>query len=100
MATGKTYLGLGDSMSIDDYTGVEGGGAINQFFRTPGDGWKLDDRVFDGSLMEGVPRDGIGDVITLTIGGNDLLWNKERVPPQRCRRLRSGASCPATSDPD
>ena len=74
----RTYLALGDSMSIDDYTGVKDGGAVNQFFRTLGDSWILDDRTFDGCQMAGVPRDGIGDLITLTIGGNDLLWNRER----------------------
>lgn len=74
----RTYLALGDSMSIDDYTGVEGGGAARQFFRMLGEGWVLDDRTFDGCMMAGVPRDGKGDVITLTIGGNDLLWNKEK----------------------
>lgn len=73
-----TYLALGDSMSIDDYTGVEGGGAVNQFFRALGEGWSLDDRTFDGCIMAGVPRNGHGDLITLTIGGNDLLWNRER----------------------
>ena len=26
----RTYLALGDSMSIDLYTGVEGGGAVSQ----------------------------------------------------------------------
>jgi lysophospholipase L1-like esterase len=64
-------------MSIDDYTGVRGGGAVNQFFRTLGDEWSLDDRTFDGCQMAGVPRNGRGDLITLTIGGNDLLWNRE-----------------------
>jgi hypothetical protein len=73
----RTYLSLGDSMSIDDYTGVEGGGAVSQFFRWLGEGWTLDDRTCDGCRMEGVPVDGKGDLITLTIGGNDLLWNKE-----------------------
>ncbi len=72
------YLALGDSMSIDDYTGVEGGGAVNQFFESIGDCWELNDRTFDGCQMEGVPRDGCGDLVTLTIGGNDLLWNKEK----------------------
>jgi len=28
----RTYLALGDSMSIDLYTGVEGGGAVRQFY--------------------------------------------------------------------
>jgi hypothetical protein len=73
-----TYLALGDSMSIDDYTGVKGGGAVNQFHRMLGEAWTLDDRTFDGCQMEGVPTDRQGDLITLTIGGNDLLWNKEK----------------------
>jgi lysophospholipase L1-like esterase len=64
-------------MSIDDYTGVRGGGAVNQFFRTLGREWSLDDRTFDGCQMAGVPREGRGDLITLTVGGNDLLWNRE-----------------------
>lgn len=71
----QMYLALGDSMSIDDYTGVKGGGAVMQFFRTLGDEWKLDDRTFDGCCMSAVPRNGHGDLITLTIGGNDLLRN-------------------------
>ncbi|MBN1910181.1 MAG: hypothetical protein JW818_10610 [Pirellulales bacterium] len=74
----STYLALGDSMSIDDYTGVEGGGAVNQFFRMLGPGWVLDDRTFDGCQMGGMPTDGHGELITLTIGGNDLLWNQEQ----------------------
>ena len=32
MGNRKTYLALGDNMSIDDYTGVAVGGAVNQFF--------------------------------------------------------------------
>ena len=74
----KTYLALGDSMSIDDYTGVKGGGAVNQFFRILGDDWALEDRTYDGCQMEGVPTDGHADVITLTIGGNDLLCYRDK----------------------
>jgi hypothetical protein len=29
----RTYLALGDSMSIDRYTGVKGGGAVSQFYK-------------------------------------------------------------------
>ncbi len=72
-----TYLALGDSMSIDDYTDVEGGGAAHQFHEFLGDRWTIDDRTSDGCRIPDVPRDGIGDVITLTVGGNDLLRNKE-----------------------
>jgi hypothetical protein len=77
MHPSKTYLALGDSMSIDDYTGVRGGGAVTQFFCALGKGWALDDRTFDGCSMATVPFDGHGDLITLTIGGNDLLLNRE-----------------------
>lgn len=78
MNTPKKYLALGDSMSIDDYTGVPGGGAVNQFHRWLGEGWTLEDLTVDGCVMSGVPRSGQGDLITLTIGGNDLLWNTEQ----------------------
>jgi lysophospholipase L1-like esterase len=78
MQSAQTYLALGDSMSIDDYTGVRGGGAVNQFFRTLGKNWELDDRTLDGCNMATVPLNGRGDLITLTIGGNDLVWNREK----------------------
>ena len=71
------YLALGDSMSIDDYTGVVGGGAVRQFHRWLGSDWVLDDRTCDGCMIENVPTNARGDLITLTIGGNDLLWNRE-----------------------
>jgi len=77
-STHRRYLALGDSMSIDDYTGVDGGGAVNQFFRMLGPSWTLDDRTFDGCCMPGVPTDARGDLITLTVGGNDLLRNVEQ----------------------
>jgi len=69
----RTYLALGDSMSIDQYTGVKGGGAVSQFHQWLGDSWKLDDRSVDMCRMRYVSRDGHGEVITLTIGGNDLI---------------------------
>lgn len=72
-----TYLALGDSMSIDEYTDVQGGGAASQFSRMLGSDWVLDDRTCDGSRMQDVPIDARGDVVTLTIGGNDLLWNRQ-----------------------
>jgi lysophospholipase L1-like esterase len=71
------YLALGDSMSIDDYTGVKEGGAVHQFHRWLGERWLLDDRTADGCLIRDVPRNGRGDVLTLTVGGNDLLWRRE-----------------------
>lgn len=73
----STYLALGDSMSIDDYTGVAGGGAVSQFHASLGEGWQLDDHTLDGCCMQDVPSTEQGDLITLTIGGNDLLWKKE-----------------------
>lgn len=78
MKQSKIYLALGDSMSIDAYTGVAGGGAVSQLYRELGRGWSLDDRTCDGCEMVGVPRDARGDLITLTIGGNDLIVNKEK----------------------
>ena len=82
----RTYLALGDSMSIDDYTGVAGGGAVQQFFRSLGAGWRLDDRTLDGCRMRDTPTGGAGELVTLTIGGNDLLWERERY-------LREGLEC-------
>lgn len=72
-----TYLALGDSMSIDDYTGVPGGGAVRQFYEFLGDLWSIDDCTIDGCRIPDVQRERFGEVITLTIGGNDLLINKE-----------------------
>ena len=73
---GGIYLALGDSISIDDYTGVRGGGAPSQLAR------KLDvdlvDLTRDGNTTRGVLADlarapAAADVVTLTAGGNDLL---------------------------
>jgi lysophospholipase L1-like esterase len=70
------YLALGDSISIDDYTGVRGGGAPSQLAR------KLDvdlvDFTSDGNTTHGVLADlarapAAADLVTLTAGGNDLL---------------------------
>jgi hypothetical protein len=69
----KTYLALGDSMSIDLYTDVIGGGAAAQFHRALGPGQTLDNQTEDGCTIEAVPRDRTGNVVTLTIGGNNLL---------------------------
>jgi lysophospholipase L1-like esterase len=81
----RTYLALGDSMSIDDYTGIVGGGAVQQFFRTLGDNWTLDDQTFDGCRMSDVPTSGHGDLVTLTVGGNDLLCEAEKYLRQGLR---------------
>jgi hypothetical protein len=74
----RTYLALGDSMSIDRYTGVEGGGAASQFHQwlnRDGATWVFDDQAADMCRMRYVPIRR-GDLITLTIGGNDLLAEK------------------------
>jgi lysophospholipase L1-like esterase len=70
------YLALGDSISIDDYTGVRGGGAASQLARKLG--LELVDLTRDGNTTEGVIADIAqaptgADVVTLTAGGNDLL---------------------------
>ncbi len=70
------YLALGDSISIDDYTGVRGGGAASQLARKLGLG--LVDLTRDGNTTQGVLADlaratVAADVVTLTAGGNDLL---------------------------
>jgi lysophospholipase L1-like esterase len=70
------YLALGDSISIDDYTGVRGGGAASQLARK----LRIDivDLTRDGNTTQGVLADlarapAAADVVTLTAGGNDLL---------------------------
>jgi lysophospholipase L1-like esterase len=70
------YLALGDSISIDDYTGVRGGGASSQLARKLG--LDLVDLTRDGNTTQGVLADlprapAAADVVTLTAGGNDLL---------------------------
>src|SRR5918911_1719 len=72
----RLYLALGDSISIDDYTGVRGGGAASQLARRLGA--DLVDLTRDGNTTQGVLADLVGapaaaDVVTLTAGGNDLL---------------------------
>lgn len=75
----SVYLALGDSMSIDDYTGVVGGGAVAQFHRKLGPSWHLVDRTCDGCTIALVPVHDRSDIITLTIGGNDGLINLESI---------------------
>jgi lysophospholipase L1-like esterase len=71
------YLALGDSISIDDYTGVAGGGAVSQFARMVGV-TEVQDLTFDGcttaGVLEALRRVTIRPhVVTLTVGGNDFL---------------------------
>jgi lysophospholipase L1-like esterase len=72
----NVYLALGDSISIDDYTGVRGGGAPSQLARKLG--LELIDLTRDGNTTQGVIADlaaapAAADVVTITAGGNDLL---------------------------
>ena len=82
------YLALGDSISIDDYTGVAGGGAASQLARKLG--LELVDHTLDGNTARGVLADlawapAAADVVTLTAGGNDLLLGD--LPRTILRRL-------------
>jgi lysophospholipase L1-like esterase len=82
------YLALGDSISIDDYTGVPGGGAASQLARRIG--FDLVDLTRDGNTTQGVLADlarapTSADVVTLTAGGNDLLGGES--PRAILRRL-------------
>jgi len=83
------YLALGDSISIDDYTGVRGGGAPSQLARTLG--LDLVDLTRDGNTTQGVLTDlarapAAAAVVTLTAGGNDLLLG--HLPRAILRRLQ------------
>ena len=87
-----TYLALGDSISIDDYTGVRGGGAPSQLARKLG--LDLIDLTRDGNTTQGVLADlalapAAADVVTLTAGGNDLLGGD--LPRAILRRLHEVA---------
>ena len=82
------YLALGDSISIDDYTGVRDGGAPSQLARKLG--LDLVDLTRDGNTTQGVLADlaaapAAADVVTLTAGGNDLLGGD--LPRAILRRL-------------
>ena len=75
------YLALGDSISIDDYTGVKDGGAAAQFARRIG-ATEFHDLTKNGQITDGVIADLSGegvkipDLVTITIGGNDLLHGR------------------------
>jgi len=82
------YLALGDSISIDDYTGVHGGGAPSQLARKLG--LELIDLTRDGNTTDGVLADlaaapAAAEVVTITAGGNDLLGGD--LPRAILRRL-------------
>jgi lysophospholipase L1-like esterase len=81
------YLALGDSISIDVYTGVVDGGAVSQFARLIS-ATEVQDLTRDGNTTDDVVRslDRIAikpDVVTLTAGGNDLLMQAVSGAPDR-----------------
>ena len=82
------YLALGDSISIDDYTGVPGGGAPSQLARRLR--VELVDLTRDGNTTHGLLADlarapAVADIVTITAGGNDLLGGE--LPRGILRRL-------------
>jgi lysophospholipase L1-like esterase len=82
------YLALGDSISIDEYTGVRGGGAPSQLARKLG--VDIVDLTRDGNTTQGVLADlsrapAAADLATRTAGGNDLLGGE--LPRAILRRL-------------
>jgi hypothetical protein len=110
------YLALGDSISIDDYTGVRCGGASSQLSRKLG--VDLVDLTRDGNTTEGVLADlarapAAADIVTLTAGGNDLLGGDlpravlrrlhhiaERIEPLSARVLINTIYDPSDGDND
>jgi lysophospholipase L1-like esterase len=108
------YLALGDSISIDDYTGARGGGAASQLARKLGA--ELVDLTRDGNTTHGVLADlaaapTTADVATLTAGGNDLLGGNlprailrrlhqiaERIEPLRARVVVNTIYDPSDGD--
>ncbi|MEU8661168.1 SGNH/GDSL hydrolase family protein [Actinoplanes philippinensis] len=88
----RRYVALGDSMSIDDYAGGPGRGAASLLHANLGadfpdwagrdlatSGWTLDVLARDGAVTADIlhrqlPRlGGDPDLVTITMGGNDLL---------------------------
>ena len=70
------YLALGDSISIDDYTGLARGGAVSQFARLLGADFQTlarDGRTTAGVLDAWNEITLKPDLVTLTAGGNDFL---------------------------
>ena len=83
------YLALGDSMSIDLYTGVEGGGAaaqLAQMLRVQSFLNFAENGAIAGDVIKTLRAVNVRpDLVTLTIGGNDLLLAilsaRQGVPP-------------------
>ena len=92
----KTYIALGDSISIDEYplreTGVSGIGAVSLFHRRLREQYpqlELVDLTADGATTDDVLRWQLPNVnatndealVTITAGGNDLLMNLRAARP-------------------
>jgi lysophospholipase L1-like esterase len=108
------YLALGDSISIDDYTGVAGGGAPSQLARRLR--VELVDLTRDGNTTHGLLADlarapAVADIITITAGGNDLLVGElprgilrrldeiaQRIQPLRARVIVNTVYDPSDGD--
>lgn len=73
MAPPRTYLVLGDGLSLDP-VGAEGAGAARQVHRCLEEfGWRLDDRAAAWCRIAQVPRDAHADIIALSVGSADVL---------------------------
>jgi lysophospholipase L1-like esterase len=112
----RSYLALGDSISIDDYTGVTGGGVAAQLARKLG--VELVDLTRDGNTTRGVLADlarapAAAEVVTLTAGGNDRLGGElprailrqlqqiaERIEPLGARVILNTVYDPSDGDND
>ncbi len=93
------YVALGDSISIDDYTGVAGGGAASQFARLVG-ATQFFNLTRDGcttsGVLEAIPLiTEIPDIVTLTVGGNDLLEFASSLNPSETTENFSAIACAA-----
>lgn len=74
MARPRTYLALGDRMSRGLPAEVEDASVVRQVHRFLQDfGWRLEDKTADGCRMEAVPLDEQGDLLSLVVGGHELL---------------------------
>ncbi len=79
------YAALGDSISIDAYTSVAGGGAASQLARMLGargaafQNLTRDGNVSSAALIDLERIQEAPDVVTLTIGGNDFLLGRPAV---------------------
>lgn len=98
------YLALGDSISIDDYTNVAGGGAVSQFAHLIG-ATNVQDLTRDGhstpGILESLSQVTIKpDILTITAGGNDLLqasWLALQPGANRRAILAQAAHTPLTN---